>query len=164
MTAPNTPAANDDTSPDTTDAQPATESPAEEQQAPGPAGGDEPETEPAPNSEAARYRVQRNEARTERDALAERVAGYQRRECERIIADVLEVPGDLWDIARADVASFINEDGTVDEDELRASAEALINSRPGLAKSAPRPAPQWGQHSGPAAGQAAWASVLNASR
>jgi hypothetical protein len=121
-----------------------------------------PDAEPEPtNSEAARYRVERNEARTERDALAERLTGYQRRECEAVIADLLEVPADLWEIAQADVVAFYNEDGTVNEAELRAAAGALVEQRPRLAL--PNRTPSWGQHSGDGGfgdGKASWGDVI----
>jgi hypothetical protein len=123
--------------------------------------GAQSDPEPPPNSEAARYRVERNEARTERDALAERLTGYQRRECEAVIADLLEVPADLWEIARADVAAFYNDDGTVDEAELRAAAGALIEQRPRLAL--PNRTPSWGQHSGEGGhrdGGATWGDII----
>lgn len=110
-----------------------------------------PPTEPAnPNSEAARYRTQLRAAETERDALAERVTGYQRRDCERVLEDVLEVPADLFDIGQATLADFFDDDGNVREDELRAAAAALLDQRPRLAKTtriAPEPS-SWGQGSG----------------
>jgi hypothetical protein len=90
--------------------------------------------EPSPNSEAARYRVERNEARAERDSLTERLTSYQRRECEAAVADLLDQPGDLWDIGQADLTAFYKEDGELDEAELRAAAGALCEMRPKLAK------------------------------
>ncbi|MBB5162485.1 hypothetical protein [Mycobacterium sp. AZCC_0083] len=119
------------------------------------------DAEPTPNSEAARYRVQLREAQTERDALAERLTGYQRRECESVVADLLDVPGDLWEVARADVAAFYAEDGTVNEAELRAAAGALIEQRPRLAAPG-RPRPEWGQHGGTPPGEhkAGWGDVI----
>jgi hypothetical protein len=109
--------------------------------------GGPPDAEPTPNSEAARYRVQLRETQTERDTLAERLTGYQRRECEATVADLLDVPADLWEVAQAAVAAFYNDDGTVNEAELRAAAGALIEQRPRLAKPG-RPPAQWGQNSG----------------
>ncbi len=47
--------------------------------------------------------------------MAERLTGYQRRECEQVVSDLLEEPGDLWDIGGADLTAFYNEDGTLDE-------------------------------------------------
>lgn len=94
----------------------------------------QPDPEPSPNSEAARYRVQLREAEAARDALAERITGYQRRECETAVADLLDEPGDLWTIGQADMSTFYTDDGELDEAELRAAAGALIEARPKLAK------------------------------
>jgi hypothetical protein len=92
------------------------------------------DSEPSPNSEAARYRVQLREVQAERDALTERLTGYQRRECEAAVADLLEEPADLWDIGQADLSAFYDDDGTLDEEQLRAAAGALIDQRPKLGK------------------------------
>jgi hypothetical protein len=120
-------------------------------------------TEPdaSPNSEAARRRVELREAQAERDALAERLTGYQRRECEAAVADLLDVPADLWDVAQADHATFYNDDGTVNADELRAAAAALIEQRPRLGKP-PRPPAQWGQGGtiAPSGGSVGWGDVI----
>lgn len=111
------------------------------------------------NSEAAKYRVQRNEARAERDALAAQLDAYRRRECEATVAEILEQPADLWEFGRADLTSFYDDDGELKEAELRAAAGALAETRPGLAK--PRQAVSWGQHSGSIAPAAAdWSQII----
>ena len=119
------------------------------------------EAEPTPNSEAARWRVKLREAEAERDALAERLTGYQRRECEAAVADLLEMPEDLWEIGQADVATFYTDDGSLDEAQLRAAAGALCEMRPKLAK--PR-GPRWqdfGQGSKPPPSPGVgWGAVL----
>lgn len=118
--------------------------------------------EPSPNSEAARYRVERNELRAERDALAERVTAYQKRECEAIVANLLDVPGDLWEIGQADVTAFYDDDGTLNEAELQAAAGALIDQRPRLAKpQGPRHA-NFGQFASRPPGTIGWESVVKA--
>jgi hypothetical protein len=120
-----------------------------------------PETpEPTPNSEAARYRVQLREAQAERDELAGRLTGYQRNECERAVADLLEQPGDLWEIAQADVAAFYGDDGTLNEAELRAAAGALIDQRPRLAKPMGPRLQNAGQYSSPPPQPMDWGSVI----
>ncbi|BBY15762.1 hypothetical protein [Mycolicibacterium litorale] len=122
----------------------------------------EPEQE-SPNSEAARWRVRLRETEAERDALAERVAGYQRRECEAVVADVLEVPGDLWELGHAELSEFYTDDGDVDENAVRAAAAALVESRPGLAKGATLPSRHatWGQYSSAVPGESpGWAAVI----
>jgi hypothetical protein len=121
-----------------------------------------PEPEPSPNSEAARYRVQLREAEAKRDTLTERLTGYQRRECEAAVADLLDVPGDLWEVGQADVGVFYNDDGTVNADDLRAAAAALIEQRPRLGK--PVVTQRWqnaGQHTGKPPGKTGWDSVIN---
>jgi hypothetical protein len=119
----------------------------------------EPDSEPTPNSEAARYRVQLREAEAARDVLAERLTGYQRRECEAVVADVLDVPADLWDVAQADITAFYNEDGTVNEAELRAAATALVEQRPRLGR--PQDPRNWGQHGAtPSGGSVGWGTVI----
>lgn len=126
------------------------------------AENDAPEPNPT-NSEAARYRVERNQARTERDALAQRLAAYQRRECEAAVADLLDVPGDLFDIGGAELAGFYTEDGSVNEAELRAAAGALLEQRPRLAKQQTgHQRRSWGQHSAapPVEDNSGWQRVL----
>lgn len=109
-----------------------------------------PEEQESPNSEAARYRVERNEARTERDTLAGRVTSMQRRECEAAVADVLEQPADLWDLGRANATDFYSDTDELNHDDLRAAATALVESRPGLAKQKKFDGPRnWGQTSEP---------------
>lgn len=107
--------------------------------------------DPSPNAEAARWRRQLREVQAERDALAERVQHYQRRECEATIADLLDVPADLFEIGQVNVSAFYDDDGTLNEGELRAAAGALLEERPRLGQ--PKPAgPRWqnfGQHSPP---------------
>jgi hypothetical protein len=160
MTAPNkTPTTEDTTAAVTTPAVPTTPPEQPTTQPPEP----EPQQEESPNSEAARWRVRLRETEAERDALSERVTAYQRRECEAAVADVLEVPGDLWDIGHVDLAEFYGDDGDVDEDAVRAAASALIESRPGLAKGATLPSRHhtWGQHSSPVPGESpGWAAVI----
>jgi hypothetical protein len=119
------------------------------------------EPEPTPNSEAARWRTKLRDVEAVRDALTERLTGYQRRECESAVADLLEEPGDLWEIGRAELGDFYGDDGTLNEAELRAAAGALCEMRPKLAK--PQ-GPRWqdfGQGSRPVPqGGADWQGVL----
>ncbi|WP_024445637.1 hypothetical protein [Mycolicibacterium iranicum] len=122
-----------DPTPDAPDTEPAATSVQEQPDTP-PDAGQEPEA--SPNNEAARWRHQCRDAEAQRDALAERLVGYQRRECEHAVADLLDEPTDLWDIGQADYAQFYNDNGELDEAELRAAAGALIETRPKLAKPA----------------------------
>jgi hypothetical protein len=124
-----------------------------------PEGSDLKSDPESPNAEAAKYRRQLRDTEQQRDALAGQVAAMQRRECEAALGDLLDVPGDIWDIGQADPALFYAEDGSLNLAELRAAAGALIDQRPRLGKAHPRP--QWGQTSGelPAAG-ISWSTVL----
>lgn len=119
----------------------------------------------SPNAEAARYRVRLREVEAERDGLAERLAGYQRREVEAAVADVLDVPADMWDVAGADVASFYDDDGNLNTNDALGAAAALVDQRPRLAKQ-PDPGRSWGQHSAPMPPENTtdWSQVVNPRR
>ncbi|MDX1890118.1 hypothetical protein [Mycolicibacterium sp. 050158] len=119
-----------------------------------------PEGEPTPNSEAARYRVERNELRAERDALSERLTGYQKRECEAAVANLLDVPADLWEIGQADVTVFYDDDGNLNHDELLAAAGALIEQRPRLGRTQGPRHQNFGQYAPAPPGKLGWESVV----
>jgi hypothetical protein len=82
----------------------------------------------------ARYRVERNEARQERDSLAARIEALQIREVERIAGEHLAQPADLLSLGGVSLVDLVNADGCVDHDSVADLAAALIESRPGLAK------------------------------
>ncbi len=112
----------------TTDATTTTDaSPAETQTDP-PGDGDS-----RPNREA-RYRVERNEARTERDALAARVEKLQLRDALRLAGEHLAQPDDLLALGEVTLADLLDDDGNVDPEVVAGAAAAVIESRPGLAK------------------------------
>lgn len=119
----------------------------------------------SPNAEAAKWRTRLREVEAERDHLAEQLAGYRRRECEAAVADVLDQAGDLWDIGQVEPADFFGDDGTLNDAELRAAADALVEQRPRLAKQ-PELARSfnWGQvsagHAPPGAGPS-WSDIIN---
>jgi hypothetical protein len=117
-----------------TDNNPTSDSPPADVDTADTSGTPEPEQEPSPNGEAARWRTKLRDTETQRDALTDRLTGYQRRECEAAVADLLDEPGDLWEIGQADVSAFYGDDGALDEAELRAAAGALCELRPKLAK------------------------------
>lgn len=108
----------------------APESESTTEQTPGSSGA------PKANKEA-RYRVERNEARAERDALAQRVARLQRAEVERLAADSLSHPADVFTMSGNDVADYLTEAGEVDADKVAADVAAILAERPGLRKNAP---------------------------
>lgn len=153
------------TGPATTD--PATPDPAAQGQqqveSPAPSTPDESDTgQESPNSEAARYRIERNEARAERDNLAGRLATMQRRACESAVADLLEQPADLWDIGHADVAEFFSDADELDTDVLRGIVGTMLETRPGLAKQKKFDGPRnWGQGGAiPPAASSRWSDVV----
>jgi len=93
--------------------------------------------EPQKANKEARYRVERNEARAERDALAERVQRMQRAEVERLASDALSHPADLFSLSGNDVADYLTEDGDVDAAKVSADVAEILAERPGLRKLMP---------------------------
>ncbi|BBX04313.1 hypothetical protein BST36_17350 [Mycolicibacterium moriokaense] len=85
-----------------------------------------------PRNKEARYRRERNEARAERDALAERLSVLQRAEVERLASAGLSQPSDLFTLSGNELADYLTEDGLVDAEKVRADVEAIIAERPGL--------------------------------
>lgn len=115
----------------------------------------------SPNQEAARWRTKFRDAEAQRDALIERMTGYQRRECEAAVADLLDEPADLWDIGQADLTAFYTGDGELDEAQLRAAAGALCEMRPKLAKPKGPMYQDFGQfRPPPPAGGGNWSDLL----
>lgn len=86
-----------------------------------PPAGDQPD---GPNREAARYRTERNNARAERDALAERVTALQRTEAERLAAAENVNPAALW--ATTELADLLTEDGDLDSGRVTAAAKGAV--------------------------------------
>lgn len=134
------------------------------QQAP----ADEQQQQDNPNAEAARYRTQLRATEAERDTLAERLTTYQRRAAESAIADILDEPGDLFDIGGADLADYLDEDGNLNHTDLQGAAAALVVQRPKLGKNYARygsSLPQhhnWGQGGAipPQPDTTSWSDVL----
>lgn len=69
-----------------------------------------------------RYREQLRAAEAERDTLRTTVESMQRREVERLAADHLVKPASLWTVG-TELASLINEDGTVDPERVATAAK-----------------------------------------
>lgn len=120
-------------------------------------GSDEPE-EPDPSKagrEAAAYRRKLRDAEAERDALAGRLEAAQRRDVERIAADLLGDPKDLW-LGGVQVAEVLDDEGQVDRERLDARIAEVLTEHPswkrfvvpsfdgGVRTSSPRPAPTFG--------------------
>lgn len=105
-----------------------------------------------------RYRGERDSAREERDALADRVQRMQRTEIERLAAGALAMPGDLFSFSGNEPADYLTNDGDVDADKVAADVAAFLAERPGLGKHSPafdptqgtggrpkpKPVPTWG--------------------
>lgn len=98
------------------------------------AGGSETppaEDQPKGNREA-KYRVERNSARAERDALAARVEALQTRELERIAAGSLANPSDLLTLSGKSLQDFLDDDGELDHDLVAEAAAEILQSRPNI--------------------------------
>ncbi|MBB2992144.1 hypothetical protein FHR72_003640 [Mycolicibacterium iranicum] len=92
--------------------------------------------EPQKGNKEARYRVERNEARAERDALAQRVERMQTRELERVAGVAISNPADLLALTGKSLAEFLDESGELDAELVAEAAAELLNSRPGLRRHA----------------------------
>lgn len=92
------------------------------------------ESEPQKTKREERFRKERNEAVAERDALAQRIEQFQRAEVERLAADALAMPGDLFSLSGNELADYLTEDGNVDQAKVSADVAALLVERPGLRK------------------------------
>jgi len=122
----------EDTTPPPTDDDHAGDEPAEdelEDLEDGDEGQDDGDPATAARREAARHRRRLREVEAERDALAETVATYRRREAEAVAGTTLQSGGDLW-AAGVDLAELLGEDGTVDEARVRAAVAKVTEERP----------------------------------
>lgn len=120
----------------TPDATPGVESPLEPPTG-APEGGSTPERENGSQGQngnrEARYRVERNEARAERDSLIERLTQLQTRELHRLAGELLAAPEDI-ELSGRTLADYLTPEGWVDHEAVAEAAAAVIESRPGLAK------------------------------
>lgn len=123
---------------------------------------DAPEAEPegdgdtaALRREAARYRRTLRDTETERDALRTTVQQYQRTEMERIAANHLAQPSDLFLVS--DQAELLAEDGTVDPEKVTAKCSEIVRERPSWAPRTPNY--DGGARTSAAAGPS-WSQVL----
>lgn len=115
----------------------------------------------------ARYRVERNEARAERDALGERLTTLQRREAERLAGQHLAAGNDLWRDG-LELASLVDENGDLDASKVTQAAKTVLTAHPhwAVTPSFPNP-PRTGVLMSGATGSdglvtsASWTEVLN---
>lgn len=117
------------------------------------------------NAEAARYRVRAREAEAVRDALAARVQRFERAAVERVAAETLSTPGDVWLFAfTAPDTLPRTEDGEVDTDAVRAAVARVTEGRPGLAIPPKRiPDMGGGLRGDPLPSEPTWSSIINPS-
>ncbi len=113
------------------------------------------------NREAAAYRRRLRDTEAERDALAGRVEALQRREAERIAAEHLADPTDLW-LLDDDLGALLT-DGDVDLTKVVAAAKAITATRPRLA-AAPLDLGQGARGGGRHSEGPTWTSALQAQR
>jgi hypothetical protein len=85
-----------------------------------------------PNREA-RYRVERNQARQERDALSARLTELQTQELHRLAGEHLAAAEDI-ELSGKTLADYLTPEGWIDHDAVADAAAEVIESRPGLAR------------------------------
>lgn len=114
---------------------------------------------PRQNREA-RYRVERNEARAERDALAKRVDQLLTREAERLAAKDLANPADLLTLGGVTIKDLLDDDGEVDPEKVDSVVAEILSTRPGLGKRGPAYDPTQGLPGGNVKPQPSWGALL----
>jgi hypothetical protein len=92
----------------------------------------------AAGSEAAKYRKRLRATEAERDALAAKLEGHQRREAERILAEHVTTPADVWMARPEALAGLLDDEGQVDADRVADLAVDVLEGHPGW-KLTPRP-------------------------
>ncbi|MBF6298038.1 hypothetical protein IU459_10815 [Nocardia amamiensis] len=140
--------------------------------APADPSGDAPETDAGgeqsgPNREAAKWRKQLRTVEAERDGLRERVTAFERAEVERLAADRLADPADLW-TGGVDLESLRGKDG-IDAAKVGKAVDAILRSHPHWQR-AQKQRPAVGSLRSGATGASvdslgtSWAEVFGASR
>lgn len=86
------------------------------------------QAESALRREAAKHRVRAQAAEAERDALRERVEGFERATVDALAVDRLANPADLWLVSSLDAMRA--EDGTVDPALAEAEIDRVLTDRP----------------------------------
>lgn len=82
--------------------------------------------------EAAAYRVRAKEAEQKLTAAEERINSLLTKEVERLAADSLSQPGDLFALSGNELADYLDDDGNVDAERVAADVAELLAERPGL--------------------------------
>ena len=111
--------------------------------------------------EAADRRVRLREVEAERDTLRGQVAALQRAEVERLAAERLADPTDLW-LGGIELDSLLADDGTPDSELVAQAANAVVKAHPSWS----RPMPDFGAgpRPGPATGPSFGAALKRGGR
>jgi len=114
------------------------------------------------NAEAAKYRTRLRETEAARDALQARVGRFERAAVERVAAETLSNPSDVWLLEfTADTMLPRSDDGEVDVEAVRAAVQGIVQGRPGLAIPPKRiPDTGGGVRGGPEAATVSWSDLL----
>jgi hypothetical protein len=128
--------------------------------------GSDSESDPVGN-EAAKYRRRLRETEAERDKLIARVEAMQRNEIQRLAADKLADPADVWRDG-ATVADILDDDGNIDHDKVSGLVGGLVETHPHWAASVKTPTPRNGLRSGASAASqprpVSWAEAMGSPR
>lgn len=108
--------------------------------------------------EAARYRLALRAAEGERDALSTRVAAMQRAEVERLAAEDLDKPADLWVLGTA-LPDLLDDAGAVDPDRVAEMVQRIVADRPGWRRTRPVSF-DGGPRAAPPSSGAGWSDLL----
>lgn len=109
-----------------------------------------------------RYRSERDAAREDLAAASTRIERMLRAEVERLAADALSHPADLFSLSGNGVADYLTEAGDVDADKVAADVAAVLAERPGLRKGSPLvdPTRGTGGRQAPPKAEPSWGSVF----
>lgn len=108
----------------------------------------------------ARYRVERNEAREALATARARIERMQRAEVERLAADKLSHPADLFSLSGNELADYLTQDGDVDAEKVAADVAAILAERPGLRRNTPGYDPTQGYGGRPPKGSPSFADLM----
>jgi hypothetical protein len=125
------------------------------------AGTEEPQAnEPAPDPRIAKLSRENADWRGKLRSAEERIATMQRAEVERLAADGLSHPADLFSLSGNDVANYLTEDGDVDAVKVAADFAAILAERPGMRKFTPGYDPSQGLGGRPPKGQPSFSDLI----
>ncbi|GAU70492.1 hypothetical protein SSP35_19_01300 [Streptomyces sp. NBRC 110611] len=79
------------------------------------------------------YRQALEKTHSRLETAQKRIDAMLLREIERQAAQRLDVPSDLFDLGKHQIADLLGEDGDVDAEKVSAAVDSLLKSRPNLA-------------------------------